>query len=88
MSVGLQEAFESLEQRSLTQERNQALQQETLNSILQFLRIQMQTAQQSDMDADMASTEGKQPLTSSIQGNLLTTSKNASGSPGSAGHGY
>jgi hypothetical protein len=37
MSVGLQEAFENLEQRSLIQERNQALQQETLNSILQFL---------------------------------------------------
>jgi hypothetical protein len=88
MSVGLREAFESLDQRSLTQERNQALQQETLNSILQFLRIQMQTAQQSDTDADMASTEDKQPLTSSIQGNLLTTSKNAGGSTGSAGHGY
>jgi hypothetical protein len=69
------------------QERNQALQQETLNAILQFLRIQPRSFQQAAMDIDSASTVDRQSPTSSVQANHLNQSTNAGGSTGPAGHG-
>lgn len=88
MSAGVQEEFDSLEQRSRQQERNQALQQETLHFILQFLRVQPQYSQHSSTAIiDQDPTADRQPPISSTQVNHLTQSQNAGGSPGPAGHG-